>query len=727
MGKFDEFIESATYRLKPDAELRMDVAHELRTHLEDAAEAARGEGATEADAEEQALRNFGDADQIAQKLWQANFRRMRLRSVAKWAFRLVAMPAAVLLAVLLCWEALGFLTLLSMTGSIYGKSGLGYLRDLLPEQRGLPYRNDLSPDDAAARDILMADSRSRYEDAQRLSERFPKNRMFRAHQAIYYFSFERPRPEFTTANVGEALALFDECERAEPENAFYNYLKAAVLFEAAGTLETDESFTYPTTNAAGKVKSSTGMRFMVKDADAFRKGMEEYRKGIAKPYCDDYALSYLKYYLSLRQTPDSLLYEVSRIAIAAGQLLPHLAKLRSVTRTVMAHAAELVEQGHNTEAADLIRTAPVAGTQFGERSEILISLLVARAMRQTALFQGAALYDKMGMGKLAEAARETARSESGRYGTVKGPSDEELRASVKRLHKHAGILGGVMLPDDPIPEALLTALRDAERANLERTALGVLALLFVLVIAFRGLGTVISMRRHRKDAFGPKFLFIGWKRLARVVLLAVVLPMAAYILLTRLPGGSAHYGVNYAPDRMAMELAGTILCVLGLSFFLGAREVRRRAQEAGMSVPTCRRSRFLVAIAWILGGLCALGTAWYSFHWQGMIGFGFVLCVGWVLTALTAWASAADRRWKSEGRQYLATERRSLIPILVACLIFLGVFARTYLHAAERSAIHTLQQPGMRLYVDELKYTHWGEYQEYLRGLPEKGAIEAKP
>lgn len=35
MGQFDEVVERLTDRLRIDPELRMDISHELKTHLED--------------------------------------------------------------------------------------------------------------------------------------------------------------------------------------------------------------------------------------------------------------------------------------------------------------------------------------------------------------------------------------------------------------------------------------------------------------------------------------------------------------------------------------------------------------------------------------------------------------------------------------------------------------------------------------------------------------------
>jgi hypothetical protein len=726
MGKLDDFVESATYRLRPDPELRMDVANELRAHLEDAAEAARAAGAGESDAEVQAMHAFGDPEEISKKLWEANLRRMRLRAVAKWAARLILMPAAILLAVLLCWEAMGFLALLSLVG----KADVGSrLRGFVDREAQLSYKKDLTPDEAAASDILQQPSHSYYEDAEHLVARFPENRHFRGHMAIFYVhdKIEAGRQPLSAATVAEALALFDECERVEPDNAFYNYLKADVLMFLSGAAkeEVDQSFTYSDSGATGKKRERHGSRLVITDRSFFEKGLAEYRKGLSKTYYDAYVMPYTEYYLGLRRTPDTLLGEMGQISVAAGQLLPHLAMLRRQTRVVVAYSSLLIQEGRKDEAADLLRTAPIPGTQLGARSSTFIELLVARAARQIALLQGAVLFDRIGLHGAAEEARAIGLHETGRYGIGHEPSEQELAAVGDKQRKQAGMLAGLLMPFDfVLAEAMTAALRNAERLSMERSALGVLAMLFLVSIAALGLQAFVSMWRHRKDTAGPKLLFIGWMRLGWTVLFAVVLPIAAYALLTRLPFGSTKYGINYDLDRVVLEMTATVLTVLYLSYFLGIRAVWTRAREAGIVVPARRFSRFLANTALIFSALWLLAAAWYFYHWDSMRGAGYVLVVGLGFVGLVLLAAATMRRAKPDEREYRASERRSLVPILVACLIVLGVLARMYLTTAERAEIHTLQQPGLRLFVDEIKYSRWSDYQDYLRGLPHNGELQ---
>jgi hypothetical protein len=98
MTRMDDLLEAATSRFRYDAGLREEIVRELRAHLEDSIAAARAEGVDEAQAEEAAVRAFGDPEEIGEKLWQANRRRLRRRAAAMAAVGVVLMPAGIVAA-----------------------------------------------------------------------------------------------------------------------------------------------------------------------------------------------------------------------------------------------------------------------------------------------------------------------------------------------------------------------------------------------------------------------------------------------------------------------------------------------------------------------------------------------------------------------------------------------------------------------------------------------------
>lgn len=99
MADFTDILARATHRLRIDRELQLDVEHELRTHLQDAAAEYRDAGHPPDEADDLAARALGDPDDVADQLWRANRGRIRLRAWARWGLQLAA-PVAMVLVVL---------------------------------------------------------------------------------------------------------------------------------------------------------------------------------------------------------------------------------------------------------------------------------------------------------------------------------------------------------------------------------------------------------------------------------------------------------------------------------------------------------------------------------------------------------------------------------------------------------------------------------------------------
>ena len=111
----DERIElvlhEATESLAADPELRQDVREELRTHLEETIDSHRESGDSEEESLEFALKSFGSSEEVGEKLFEANRRRMRLRAWVRLGMRWVLTPLAIGVAVVALgrfeglWEA----------------------------------------------------------------------------------------------------------------------------------------------------------------------------------------------------------------------------------------------------------------------------------------------------------------------------------------------------------------------------------------------------------------------------------------------------------------------------------------------------------------------------------------------------------------------------------------------------------------------------------------------
>ena len=565
----------------------------------------------------------------------------------------------------------GFLSELSRDSS-----SVGTLRAFLPNKLA----KELYPP-VAARSGLKEDERllleanqfdenpnQRVERWEQLVRLHPDNPVYRARQYVAFLAGLRAKNVDTLApsdrNFADAQAILDAGERADPDNAFWNYMKADLFMYKSGAAkqEVDPSFTFKLPALGKQPTTGHGERLVFTDRTTFERGLDEYRKGLTKPFYRSYAVESEDQLQTLRKPPTTLLDELCLMQEWAGILLPDLACLRNMSRGVMAYAALLIQEGHPQEAEALIRTAPVAGEQLGATSRLIIDLLVADAMRLITLRQGAALDERLGKRDLADQALALARKESQQEGNFlqrvdRSGEDYKVRAA------RAGFLGFRLFPVAPLTDfSIVTDLARAERFMAERAALGCLALLYLIAVGWLGIGTCWSLWRHRKDTGGPKLYFVGWRRLGWIALIAVALPLAAYAILTRaFAGGSAHYGINYQPGRVALEMGGAALLIFGLSLFLGRRAARL----------SCRA------------------------------------------------AAIADRA------EFRMSVRRSLLPVLVACFLLVGFVSQAYLRYGESSAVKALSQPGRRPFLDEMDYVAWKDYKDYLRALPDHGALPA--
>ncbi len=482
----------------------------------------------------------------------------------------------------------------------------------------------------------------------------------------------------------------------------------------AADLEEDPDFEYALPAERG-TDTSVGFRVVVHDPARFARGLAELRRGLDKPFYRSYTAQFVRRRLALA-TPRDLTDEARAMAIAAGTPLPMLGDLRQLTPMVMAHAARLIQKGRTAEAAEWIDMAPVPGTQVTTGAEFLIEALVGRHMRRTALCQGAALYERMGREDGTDAAmRRAQRDRQVFLRTIGGPAH---RSGPPHGRQPQALLARHALA--PLPGVSSDAVRAfahlarAERFFLERAALGLLCLVFLVLLVVAAAVTAVGLWRHRKDTRGPKLLFIGWPRLARVLGLAVGLPLLGYALWTRaLPFGSTQTSLVLAVEHLAWELLITAGLILGLTLGLGYRAIRARCRELGMEPPTVRsRARaWLVRLAWCVVAAAALVLFLASLDlWVGLgsIALSFLL-VGLVVLII---ARTPDAR---------PTVVRSMLPVLVSCLLVLGLVGRGYLARAEQAAVARFQRYGHTLLLDELAYTSAHEYQEYLRALPTPG------
>jgi len=700
MNAWEQLVDRLTDRLGVDPELRLDVAEELRAHLADSAAQFRRDGQTEAQAAESAARALGDPGSLAEQLWQANRRRIRFRGVLRWAARVALVPAALLVVVAI----------------VLGLRGVrGSFR--LDPDRPLPvaWAKTLGSDQQF---ILRGDPavRTWLDRTKSIADRWPDDAVcygdyvttLMAHADLYDRS-RNPRPE----RLAEMLAALDKGERIDPDNAFYNFTKAAWLVQSAGTLSEDAARTYETTDRAGKAKVHRCWSIEIYDEARFARGLAELHRGLGKPECSSRSIEMLQRRLDLLPAPDRLNDHVQRLALQVSVLLVGLNDVRRLGRAASAYAIRQAEAGRADEATAAIRDVAAMAAKIGARARTLIGLLTANAIRREALGHAEQVHKQLGQAEQARQAHEQLSDETAFLHALHG----QARSDLTDL-PHMGLFWSVLKPSLPGYRFNPEPMRSAEHAVAGQLAL--LALLGALVgLALLGGAATVWQLLWRRGKDRPVLLFVGWRRIGRICPLAIVVPLAAYALWAHvLTSPDREYGLNYTSGKTLLEYAVVFGVILTLLIRLSYAAIRARSEEIGLTVPAPLRLRDRKWLAGA-GALLAVVSAVYVIGWwagpfkpatigrkASLPGVILAAAVGAYLLigGLREWAGLS---FKARFGAFRQTLYRSMVPILAATVIVVGaicgaVLARTETSAARR--IRGLAAIQMSREIDRSEY-----------------------
>lgn len=707
MDALDDIVEQLTARLRVDLELRMDVANELRTHLEDAAGEFRQAGASEEEAHAQAVKALGDPDELAEQLWQANRGRIRFRRVARWAARVTLVPAAAVVTVLIGLAAYGSLVPIAMSYSPSGRDRAEVLREPLLEGLSAEQRFILEGDPAAKTPV---------EKARSIAERWPDDPIYYAQYIYVSLDLVTVREALRKrdmAFIAEAVAALDRGREIEPDNAFYDFLTAAVLIRGAGKTSKDPDCTYEVSRPVwSEPHTYKCFRLELTDPAMFRRGLDALEHGLTKPHCADHVDKIIARRLSVVPRPARLGDYIRRTGVrwSWSDSAP-MWQVYRMCESVLARALDLARQGKRERAVELLRAVQLVAAKMGASSRWLA---IAGGIRNTALGHATCLFDVLGLPEQAAKATEDLHEEMRFDRSIRNQhlSREELR--------HAAMVHRQFLVSVPGYRRNYEPLRSAEYAVSEQFALVVLLGLLVLAALGAGLVSVISglLCRGRRD--GPKLLFIGWRRLGRICLLAVALPIGVYALYAHaFPSSGREYGLHFTGERVVTEYMAVILTVLSLVLGMSYSAVRKRAADAGMPVPgplKLRRRRKFIIVAALLGlAVAAYLVGWEVGHFRPMErypeehwtrylfgeviggkdihGLGAVLS-GLMLGCMVVWGAyelGGVKLLRGELAHFRRTLFRSLVPILAAGVIVVGAMCGLALTYAESSAVARIE------------------------------------
>ena len=608
-GPFDDVLARATARLAADPELRLEVTHELRGHLEDAAAEYVAAGRDEAAARREAVAALGDPDALADQLWQAHRRRIRWRAGGRWAVGLAASLLAAW-AIAVCVSVVrGAMTAVALLALIDGISNGN--RDVAGTVPPLPGRLDMADRawaDMAAR--LPADSRllmgpgprvfspvplsEEIAQAKALAERWPGDPVLYANYATQnlhnvWNADSEPRP--SPADWDRWVAVFDRGARVEPDNGYYPLMKAAVLFRRSARRRSDVSDAdkpgYEQTGPDGKPDRRTFDRLEITDPAAFEQGLAALHEAAAKPYIDSHVVDLLR--RRLDAVPAATLHDrLLRTDLAMTTLLPYLNLYRWAVEVAGDHAIAVAQAGQPERAEAIVADEQAVARRVLERSSLVIDLLVAAGLAD--LSEG---HEAM----IARAAGDEPRflrirdREAGEWRTRWRTNLQSAGGTEqwRQLQRRMGLLQSRLVQPGVAPATIDPAPgRRAEYAVADEVGLAAAVAVLLLAAGGCAVGWLLAKLAGRRGGAAGRTVapFVGWRRLAGVVAGGAVAPLAVYLAFARVPAvGGRNLGLGLTWPRLALEYLVLAAVVVGLVGALTGRAIRRRARELGFGRP----------------------------------------------------------------------------------------------------------------------------------------------
>lgn len=721
MARHDDLIDRLTHRLRVDPELRMDVANELRAHLEDSEADFLAAGDTPDQAAANASKALGDESDLASQLWQANRSRIRLRRVCKWAARVALVPGAILVTLALGWGMVS-------TGQDFARTAQALMEDGLylgknsermsAEQRLIVFGDEAAETHAAAQKAIV--------------ERWPENPIYWTNYLSALVSSrmdslpvqsdidrELPEvgaedstgfdagvnlpdeigPEQQAAALSEVLAELDRGEQADPDNAWYNLIKSALLIRAAATDSFYSSY-------EEDIESKPPYVHIAHPA-LFERGLAELRRGAAKPHCRTYQDEMASLRLAALPQATGLLQVVGANmgidALFFNQWFSLFGPTRNWARTVGSYACQLAKEGRVPEAMKLNRALQALTTKKAAGDSTVIELLVSSAIDQLFLGNETNIVEISGDLERAASLKERNERESEFYRS-RSPLRDPDRPERQRLLSTYQWLQPASAGINPEP------MRTAEYALIERACMLCLLVVVLVLLLLFGTAAGLSIIRRRRADDGPKLLFVGWGRIGRICLIAIVAPIAMYLAYTRLAWFSPHrFGFWYTSVRVVIEFAALGVIMIGLLAYLTHGAVRQTAGRAGITVPPplrVRNRRILAAAAGVTAMVIIVYVVGCELRIFGPTApdpnniyrtwafplTGWFIAAGIALLALV-WGVREIVylcRLRGELAHFRRTLLRSSVGILAAAVIVVGAICGVALSRAETAAVRRI-------------------------------------
>jgi hypothetical protein len=620
---FSSLIDRATDRLRSDSDLRLEVAQELRGHLQDSAAEYRAAGLSQAEADATAIETMGDPAALADQLWQANRGRMRRRAMAAWAFGVLAAPVVIAICFSIAWGAVTSLSLLTLIEAIGAKHpDIPFRMDIGPEPARRAWERlveRVRPEDRIAideRDLVGAGrTESRIARATALLDRSPTDPDYAANLVTQTLLrpglFNGPK-KTDRAALQELLAAVDRAAVVDPDNGYYPLVRAAALMDVSSRLieEPDEKkpqfeFTDPT----DKTQQEEFDRIEITDAATFQRGLAALHEAAQKPFIKSRAMEMVQRQSERFPQPAGLNDYLLETSYGISTLIPYAVAYRHAANLGGSHAVGLAAEGRVADAERIVEDGRRVGLLITASARFIVEARVGEGITTMAAAEGP-MIDKL-LGRPEAFARDLAGYQDRQRWLHSLWHPPVNPAAMERARRHAGFLQSALVYDPTSVD--LGPGRRAEYAAVDAAAVSVLVLALLIAAGARlALLAVAAVMRRRSGHPAPARPFIGWRRVARVVVLGGVLPLATYGAYCHLPISGRSYGLPTTALRVLLEYAVVGAVVALLLRVLTERSIRQRLSELGLSPGPRGRSKW----AWVIGIALGLATLASLVAWQ---------------------------------------------------------------------------------------------------------------
>ncbi len=526
-----EFSGLCTKSLSDDAELCQQVKNELLGHLEDAFEEEQ-KSVPEQEALQNAMRRFGNPEELSNLLAESNAKRLSLHARIRRAVKWLVLPILII-GILLCIDIRGIMASTAVLRP--------FVRVWLNQPwRGLEWSVGLKTRKLSEEEQLLFDyyygNGDRLELLSRLYDMHGDDPMICAlfaQEVCLAIHNQLPKAE----KLGKMPELLAKGRAIDPTNPLYDYLECFMLMREGSQL-----------SRVGDTPAGTEA---VKDRSKMDQAIAVYRQALAKGQVRTYTAELAKRIRGMLTIKEDLLGGLHLLDTDGTRRRMFQPVRQFLPNGVIQYCDFLNQEGDNAKAIELLATWRTLLPQFLCEDGTYVS--------DISIFSSRLAEDFLKCAKRLDATHEITALKA--VADIRREMNKSLRDATV-FHRKGGMLsilaGAYSAEGDDIAE--WTVERRLEAATFETMFLALACLILVVAIVVFGLHAIVMRLSGRHP-----FLFIlPQSAYINLLLRGILLPALLYLAISHFNAGSGFCG----PDFVLHQLYPAIyLCLLWPLFY----------------------------------------------------------------------------------------------------------------------------------------------------------------